>query len=146
MNDIKELTELVVRRDGFNKVLPIFEREEYIKYHNHKFYCEILILSDGRIVEAHPSHMYALSALIKAVSGKELEDLDYSYYEEDMRYYSQAVVVYYRNQACFSEESITEEQIKTLDALDKKGILEKQVSYYSSEFIEHYKMITGKDK
>ena len=48
----------------------IMSVDEYIKHHKDPYYCESIILPDGRIVLARPSHIAVLDSLLNHINGK----------------------------------------------------------------------------
>lgn len=93
--------------------------------------CEVIILGDGRIVKAQPSHTMMLHSIVR----HKMRDTDFEFsvslYEKELFYYSKAVSVWYEGQRCYSLSSLTKEQLLTLERLADAGLIQKNLSELS---------------
>ena len=94
----------------FGYQTPIYTFEEYSK-NKDPYNSECLVLPDGRIVPAEPSHQLVLSSLVDFI---EQQETDYSmvWFYEELLLLTQSVVVYEEMQKSFFEPN--QQQATTL--------------------------------
>lgn len=95
--------------------------DKYISEHEDTCYCEAIILPDGSITDARPSHTYRLIRL----TGKSKSELDnmmpiYAAPLEWLLGYTGCISVWYNS---FIYSSLTDNQKLTLQALVNSGVL-----------------------
>lgn len=92
--------QIEVHQGSYSFFQDILTVDEFIKAHNHVFYCECFILDDGRVVLAQPSHQIMLFALVAYYDPtiKTWDDIDVGYYIEEMYAITASVEVRYSAQ------------------------------------------------
>lgn len=116
--------------------------DEFIKQHKHTNYCEAIILPNGDIDYATPSHIYKLISL----TGKSKDEIDSIMPRtasplEWLVSYTNCVAVWYD---FFRFNSLTEKQKCSLHKLVKSGILIRGIKgvstdeYYRCKYLEDY--------
>lgn len=78
MQDFDKFIEELIKQQETKFKLAVenmVSAKEYVKKHNHFYYCEIIINKDGLIAEAHPSHTEFLRRYA-GLTEKEVLDLD----------------------------------------------------------------------
>ena len=134
---LKELTSLKITSGGYEEVdyiVPVLTVEEYLKK-KEPFYAEFILLPDGRIIEAQPSHAYVLESLVNYLNGEKF-DFSPTWYIEERFYYTGAVACWLESQNGFEE--LTEAQEETLLILKEKGEIKLNYSHYSREKINYF--------
>ena len=91
-------------------------------------YCEIVILRNGMIELAVPSHQKTLIRL----TGKTEQELPVDYFEEYLLKKSGAIAVWYKTQKAYS---VNRFQLRTLDLLCENGLIEKDL-HIVNDFIK----------
>ena len=71
----------------------IMSVNEYINHHKNPYYCECIILPDGRVVLARPSHMAVLDSLLNYIQGSTFVLSPYWFVEERL-YYTDSILVW----------------------------------------------------
>lgn len=84
-------------------------------------YCEILILHNGMIELAVPSHQ---KAMIR-VAGKTMQEIPIGYFEEYLLKKSGAIAVWYEMQKSYNKANRF--QLRTLDILCQNGLIKKDL-------------------
>ena len=105
--------------------------EEYIKQHNHVGYCEAIIFPDGTIEDAVPSHPEKLKKIAnmpKKVLNKMMPHNAAPI--EWLLGYTKCVAVWW---ALFKYDSITPEQLNTIQELVNHGIMHEAVVGYETD-------------
>lgn len=134
---LKELTSLKITSGGYEEmdyIVPVLTVEEYLEK-KEPFYSEFILLPDGRIIEAKPSHAYVLESLVNYLNGGKF-NFSPTWYIEERLYYTGAVACWLEAQNGF--EGLTEEQEKTLLILKEKGEIRLDYSHYSLEKITYF--------
>ena len=106
--------------------------KEYIEQHNETNYCEAIIYLNGDIEDAIPGHTYKLLS-ITGKSQKEISELmpNNAAPLEWLIGYTKCVAIWY---SFFKYDSITEEQLNTIQELINHGILAAVfIGYYTDE-------------
>lgn len=121
----------------FGYQTPVYTFEEYSK-NKDPYNSECLILPDGRIIPAEPSHQLVLSSLVDFIEQKET---DYSmiWFYEELLLLTQSVVVYEKIQKSFFEANLQQAATleKMVDATYIKSNLENcQISLLQKRFKE----------
>lgn len=91
-------------------------------------YCEILILHNGMIELAAPSHQKAMMR----VANKTMQEIPIEYFEEYLLKESGSVEVWYEMQKAYS---VNRFQLRTLDMLCKNGLIKKDL-HIVNDFIK----------
>ena len=134
---LKELTSLKITSGGYEKmdyIVPVLTVEEYLAK-KEPFYSEFILLPDGRIIEAKPSHAYVLESLVNYLNGGKF-DFSPTWYIEERLYYTGAVACWLESQSGFEE--LTEAQEETLLILKEKGEIKLDYSHYPREKINYF--------
>ena len=134
---LKELTSLKITSGGYKEmdyVVPVLTVEEYLAK-KEPFYSEFILLPDGRIIEAQPSHAYVLESLVNYLNGEKF-DFSPTWYIEERFYHTGAVACWLESQNGFEE--LTEAQEETLLILKEKGEIKLNYSHYSREKINYF--------
>jgi len=134
---LKELTSLKITSGGYEKmdyIVPVLTVEEYLEK-KEPFYAEFILLPDGRIIEAQPSHAYVLESLVNYLNEGKF-DFSPTWYIEERFYYTGAAACWLENQNGFEE--LTEAQKETLRILEEKGEIKFNYSHFSKELTEHF--------
>lgn len=100
--------------------------EDYIKQHKHICYCEAIVMDNGDIDDAVPSHIEALIKLTGLGRDKvwELMPITASPIEWLMNY-TNTVCLWY--QGYMKTGNLTVEQLRTINMLSEKKIIKKNV-------------------
>lgn len=114
---------LLIDNYGMMMLNTIFNVDDYIKQHNHICYCECFILSDGRIVEARPSHQITHYSIAKSLSESidSMDDFNIFLFEEEMFSISLAVEVRYELQRYGFD--MTSKQLESFNKMVKAGLI-----------------------
>lgn len=134
---LKELTSLKITSGGYEEmdyIVPVLTVEEYLAK-KEPFYSEFILLSDGRIIEAQPSHAYVLESLVNYLNGEKF-NFSPTWYVEERFYYTGTVACWLESQNGFEE--LTEAQEETLLILKEKGEIKLNYSHFSKELTEHF--------
>lgn len=134
---LKELTSLKITSGGYEEmdyIVPVLTVEEYLAK-KEPFYSEFILLPDGRIIEAQPSHAYVLESLVNYLNGEKF-DFSPTWYIEERFYHTGAVACWLESQNGFEE--LTEAQEETLLILKEKGEIKLNYSHYSREKINYF--------
>lgn len=134
---LNELTSLKITSGGYEEIdyiVPVLTVEEYLAK-KEPFYSEFILLPDGRIIEAQPSHAYVLESLVNYLNGGKF-DFSPTWYIEERLYYTGAVACWLESQNGFEE--LTEAQEETLLILKEKGEIKLDYSHYSLEKITYF--------
>lgn len=134
---LKELTSLKITSGGYEEmdyIVPVLTVEEYLAK-KEPFYSEFILLPDGRIIEAKPSHAYVLESLVNHLN-EEKFDFSPTWYIEERFYHTGAVACWLESQSGFEE--LTEAQEETLHILEEKGEIKLNHSHYSREKINYF--------
>ena len=134
---LKELTSLKITSGGYEEmdyIVPVLTVEEYLAK-KEPFYSEFILLPDGRIIEAQPSHAYVLESLVNYLNGGKF-DFSPTWYIEERFYYTGAVACWLESQNGFEE--LTEAQEETLLILKEKGEIKLNYSHFPRELINHF--------
>lgn len=134
---LKELTSLKITSGGYEEmdyIVPVLTVEEYLEK-KEPFYSEFILLPDGRIIEARPSHAYVLDSLVNYLNGGKF-DFSPTWYIEERLCYTGAVACWLESQSGFEE--LTEEQEETLRILEEKEEIKFNYSHYSREKINYF--------
>lgn len=115
-------------------IVPVLTVEEYL-VKKEPFYSEFILLPDGRILEAKPSHAYVLESLVNYLNGEKF-NFSPTWYVEERLYYTGAVACWLESQNGFEE--LTEAQEETLLILKEKGEIKLDYSHYSLEKITYF--------
>lgn len=115
-------------------IVPVLTVEEYL-VKKEPFYSEFILLPDGRIIEAKPSHAYVLESLVNYLNGEKF-NFSPTWYVEERLYYTGAVACWLESQNGFEE--LTEAQEETLLILKEKGEIKLDYSHYSLEKITYF--------
>ena len=134
---LNELTFLKITSGGYEEmdyIVPVLTVEEYLEK-KEPFYSEFILLPDGRIIEAKPSHAYVLESLVNYLNGEKF-NFSPTWYVEERLYYTGAVACWLESQNGFEE--LTEPQEETLLILKEKGEIKLDYSHYSLEKITYF--------
>ena len=134
---LNELTSLKITSGGYEEmdyIVPVLTVEEYLKK-KEPFYAEFILLPDGRIIEAQPSHAYVLESLVNYLNGGKF-DFSPTWYIEERFYYTGAVACWLEIQNSFEE--LTKAQEETLRTLEEKREIKFNYSHFSKELTEHF--------
>lgn len=134
---LNELTFLKITSGGYEEmdyIVPVLTVEEYLEK-KEPFYSEFILLPDGRIIEAKPSHAYILESLVNYLNGEKF-NFSPTWYVEERLYYTGAVACWLESQNGFEE--LTEAQEETLLILKEKGEIKLDYSHYSLEKITYF--------
>lgn len=134
---LNELTFLKITSGGYEEmdyIVPVLTVEEYLEK-KESFYSEFILLPDGRIIEAKPSHAYVLESLVNYLNGEKF-NFSPTWYVEERLYYTGAVACWLESQNGFEE--LTEAQEETLLILKEKGEIKLDYSHYSLEKITYF--------
>jgi hypothetical protein len=134
---LNELTFLKITSGGYEEmdyIVPVLTVEEYLEK-KEPFYSEFILLPDGRIIEAKPSHAYVLESLVNYLNGEKF-NFSPTWYVEERLYYTGAVACWLESQNGFEE--LTEAQEETLLILKEKGEIKLDYSHYSLEKITYF--------
>ena len=134
---LKVLTSLKITSGGYEEmdyIVPVLTVEEYLAK-KEPFYSEFILLPDGRIIEAKPSHAYVLESLVNYLNGEKF-NFSPTWYIEERLYYTGAVACWLESQNGFEE--LTEAQEETLLILKEKGEIKFDYSHYSREKINYF--------
>ena len=134
---LKELTSLKITSGGYEEmdyIVPVLTVKEYLAK-KEPFYSEFILLPDGRIIEAKPSHAYVLESLVNYLNGEKF-NFSPTWYVEERLYYTGAVACWLESQNGFEE--LTEAQEETLLILKEKGEIKLDYSHYSLEKITYF--------
>lgn len=134
---LNELTFLKITSGGYEEmdyIVPVLTVEEYL-VKKEPFYSEFILLPDGRIIEAKPSHAYVLESLVNYLNGEKF-NFSPTWYVEERLYYTGAVACWLESQNGFEE--LTEAQEETLLILKEKGEIKLDYSHYSLEKITYF--------
>lgn len=134
---LKELTSLKITSGGYEEmdyIVPVLTVEEYLEK-KEPFYSEFILLPDGRIIEAKPSHAYVLESLVNYLNGEKF-NFSPTWYIEERFYYTGSVACWLEIQNGFQE--LTKEQEETLLILEEKGEIKFNYYHYSRELINHF--------
>lgn len=134
---LNELTFLKITSGGYEEmdyIVPVLTVEEYLEK-KEPFYSEFILLPDGRIIEAKPSHAYVLESLVNYLNGEKF-NFSPTWYVEERLYYTGAVACWLESQNGFEE--LTEAQEETLLILKEKGEIRLDYSHYSLEKITYF--------
>lgn len=134
---LNELTSLKITSGGYEEmdyIVPVLTVEEYLEK-KEPFYSEFILLPDGRIIEAKPSHAYVLESLVNYLNGEKF-NFSPTWYVEERLYYTGAVACWLESQNSFEE--LTEAQEETLLILKEKGEIKLDYSHYSLEKITYF--------
>lgn len=127
---LKELTSLKITSGGYEEmdyIVPVLTVEEYLAK-KEPFYSEFILLPDGRVIEAQPSHAYVLESLVNYLNGEKF-NFSPTWYVEERFYHTGAVACWLESQNGFEE--LTEAQEETLLILKEKGEIKLNYSHYS---------------
>lgn len=121
------------------KLNGIFSVDDYIKQHKEICYCEAIILPDGKIADARPSHIYKLIEL----SNKTKDEIDklmpmFASPLEWLVSYTGCIAVWYNS---FIFVSITDKQRKSLQRLVNTNVLSKALEGTSTNEYLHCKSL-----
>ena len=134
---LNELTFLKITSGGYEEmdyIVPVLTVEEYLEK-KEPFYSEFILLPDGRIIGAKPSHAYVLESLVNYLNGEKF-NFSPTWYVEERLYYTGAVACWLESQNGFEE--LTEAQEETLLILKEKGEIKLDYSHYSLEKITYF--------
>lgn len=115
-------------------IVPVLTVEEYLEK-KEPFYSEFILLPDGRIIEAKPSHAYVLESLVNYLNGEKF-DFSPTWYIEERFYHTGAVACWLESQNGFEE--LTEAQEETLLVLKEKSEIKLNYSHFPRELINHF--------
>ena len=134
---LKELTSLKITSGGYEEmdyIVPVLTVEEYLAK-KEPFYSEFILLPDGRVIEAQPSHAYVLESLVNYLNGEKF-NFSPTWYVEERFYHTGAVACWLESQNGFEE--LTEAQEETLLILKEKGEIKLNYSHYSRKKINYF--------
>ena len=114
----------------------IMSVDEYIKHHKDPYYCESIILPDGRIVLARPSHMAVLDSLLNHINGSTFVLSPYWFVEERL-YYTDSILVWKESQQSFTQ-NITNAQKHTLEVLEQNDCIVFDLQSFPKEKQEFF--------
>ena len=114
----------------------IMSVDEYIKHHKDPYYCECIILPDGRIVLARPSHMAVLDSLLYHINGSTFVLSPYWFVEERL-YYTDSILVWKESQQSFTQ-NITNAQKHTLEILEQNDCIMFDLQSFPKEKQEFF--------
>lgn len=129
---------------SLKKFLELVENEP-LKFYNHT---ELIILHDGRIILAEPSHTVVLHNLVRYATKHTEFDFSIGFYSEELLALSKAILVWNNQQRMYSFDEISDEQMATLNTLVQNKLINLNLitSYsklrhrFESYFEEKYKM------
>lgn len=116
--------------EGLDYVVPVLTIDEYLEQYapNQIHYCECVILPDGRIIPAQPSHAIVMDSLLNFLNGNKPFTLSMTWLVEERVYYTGAVMVWNDVQTSFSLP--TSEQAKTILKLAEADQITSNVHSY----------------
>lgn len=115
----------------------IMSVNQYINHYKDPYYCECIILPDGRIVLARPSHMAVLDSLLNHINGSTFVLSPYWFVEERL-YYTDSILVWKESQQSFTQ-NITNAQKHTLEILEQNDCIVFDLQSFPKEKQEHFK-------
>ena len=139
LNELNSLKITSGGYEGMDYIVPVLTVEEYLAK-KEPFYSEFILLPDGRIIEAKPSHAYVLESLVNHLN-EEKFDFSPTWYIEERFYHTGAVACWLESQSGFEE--LTEAQEETLRILEEKEEIKLNYSHYSREKINYFFSIMG---
>ena len=135
---LKELSVLDITASGYeglNYKTEVLTVDDYIKEKSVPYYAEFLVLPDGRIIPAEPSHSIVLDSLLYYLNDGHFS-LSPTWLVEERLYYTGAITCWREFQNGFSE--LTKAQEATLEQLEKAEIIIKKYSCYNEEKQEFF--------
>lgn len=134
LNELNSLKITSGGYEGMDYIVSVLTVEEYLAK-KEPFYSEFILLPDGRIIEAKPSHAYVLESLANYLNGGKF-DFSPTWYIEERLYYTGAVACWLESQSGFEE--LTGAQEETLLILEEKKEIKFNYSHYSREKINYF--------
>lgn len=134
---LNELTSLKITSGGYEEmdyIVPVLTVEEYL-VKKEPFYSEFILLPDGRIIEATPSHTIMLESLVNYLNGGKFT-FSVTWFIEEAFYYTGAVSCWEHGQMGFSQ--LTEKQKTTLETLANHHCIRLNYECYSEEKIDYF--------
>lgn len=136
-NKLSSLTTLKITAGGYEELgyeVPVVTVDEYMK-NKVPFYAEFILLPDGRIVDAQPSHAYCLDSLLNYLNGGKFH-LSPTWFIEERLYYTGAVACWIHGQSGFAE--LTKEQKETLEKLSQNDVIKFNYHSYDEDKIDYF--------
>ena len=122
--------------ENISMATQIMSVNEYINHHKDPYYCECIILPDGRVVLARPSHMAVLDSLLNYIQGSTFVLSPYWFVEERL-YYTDSILVWKESQQSFTQ-NITNAQKHTLEILEQNHCIVFNLQSFPKEKQEHF--------
>lgn len=123
--------------DNIYRQTPIMSIEEYLCRIVKKFDNELIILPDGRIIPAEPSHSYVLDSILNLLyDDADVFPLSPYWLIEERLYHTGAIQVWQYNQTSYSAP--TQEQMKTLGKLVNHNIINLNYEWFSEEKRQYF--------
>lgn len=117
-------------------VTPVMTVEEYLEQFQDPYYCELVVLPDGRIIPAQPSHAIVMDSLLNFLNGSEPFILSRAWLVEERLYYTGAIMVWKEVQTSY--DAATPEQEATLKKLVAEGRIEHKHNYYEQHKRDYF--------
>lgn len=132
----KKLAISSIGYDGSGLEVEILSVDKYLEQETPHGEC--VILPDGRIISAIPSHNDVLESLLNyAYGSKWLVSVEF--YEEELLYYTGSIMCWEDVQKGFKKA--TQKQRETLEKLSEAGVIENNYKHYSLSRQERFKRL-----
>ena len=136
-SQLSTMTELDITGGGYEDCdykIPVLSVEEYLSIKD-PYYSEFIVLPDGKILEAKPSHTIVLESLVNYLNGGKFT-FSVTWFIEEVFYYTGAVSCWEHGQMGFSQ--LTEKQKTTLETLANHQCIRLNYECYSEEKIDYF--------
>mgnify|MGYP000866885535 CR=1 FL=1 len=117
-------------------IVPIQSVDEYLE-NKDRYYNECVILPDGRVIEASPSHTYVGESLVNFLAGERYV-FSPTWLVEERLYLTKAIYVWESFQTTFDKDGVTEEQLATLLKIADSTFVEVNLESFEKEKIEYF--------
>lgn len=130
---------LLITSYGYEDIgytVPVQSVEEFLK-NKDRYYNECVILPDGRVIEASPSHTYVGESLVNFLAGEKYA-FSPTWLVEERLYLTRAIFVWESFQTMFDEDRVTEEQLNTILKIADSTFVEVNLESFEKEKIQYF--------
>lgn len=127
-DSLKSVSAIPISSGGYEELkmfTPIMTVSDYIDKSS-PYYCELLILPDGRVLPAEPSHTMLIESIICVLTATDykalLENLSIPWYREELLALSGVISVWKEQQEAITPE-LTKGQRESLRELSEAGLI-----------------------